>query len=155
MLSHKSLKRLRWYTVPDVEDPTLSTSQTLLACHDKVTLTVLLSRVTIFLFTKAIRHLFTRAWLRSGGFTKRRTTMQWKSACKRQNAILDNALSRPLGLSKNVSITYSIFLRRFCERCQQERTEGQYFWLTGSCPRNSRGRNVIALSIASYPEYQT
>lgn len=34
---------------------------------------MLLSFWTIFLFTSAMRHLFTRAWLRSGGFTSSRT----------------------------------------------------------------------------------
>lgn len=42
--------------------------------EDTVRRTVLLSLRTTFLFTRAIRHLFTRAWLRSGGFTNSRTT---------------------------------------------------------------------------------
>ena len=38
-------------------------------------LTVLLSFFTIFRFTSAMRHLFTLAWFRSGGFTNATTTV--------------------------------------------------------------------------------
>lgn len=98
-------------------------------------LTVLLSFWTIFLFTSAIRHLFTRAWFRSGGFTSSRTALPsahpHTTAHERKGK---DALPTPRpGRSRKPSTTCSIWRRRF-----------------GSPPRNSSG-SAFATRSASSP----
>jgi hypothetical protein len=124
-----------------------------LPCEEETSRTVLFSFVTIFLFTNATRHLFTRAWVRSGGTTRSSTACNVRFSgiarkrCTRTLETLTGPIKKPFHHRTNLAMQ-SLTAWPSQLQIRHQNTKGDTYRVTSSILKRKRERDLLHQKLA-------